>query len=67
MVSKKYFEKAYQLTSANKDGEHAQLISVAISWGDKINFSLCANMAGFCSDSYIYYKMNSVVCGNQFV
>ena len=28
-------------------------ISVAISWGNKMNFSLSANMSGFCLDSHI--------------
>ena len=28
------------------------LFSVAISWGSKMTFSLCANMLGFCSDSH---------------
>ena len=30
-----------------------QLFSVAISWGNKMNFSLYANMAGFCSNDHI--------------
>ena len=28
------------------------LFSVAISWGNKMSFSLSANMSGFCSDSH---------------
>ena len=33
---------------------------VAISWGNKMNFSLSANMWGFCSDSHtlIFYINN---------
>ena len=34
-----------------------QLFSEAISWGNKMNFSLCANMLGFCSDSHILYNI----------
>ena len=35
--------------------EHACIdISVAISWGNTIHFTLCVNMAGFSSDSYIH-------------
>ena len=33
---------------------HRYLVHVAISWGNKINFSLFANMSsGFCSDSHL--------------
>ena len=31
----------------------AQLSKVAINWGNKMDFSLCANMAISCSDSHI--------------
>ena len=54
MVSKKHSGKADQSTLASGRSEHAQLFSVTISWGNKTNFSLCANMLGFCSDSHIY-------------
>ena len=52
MVSKKHSGKADQLTLASGGSEHALLFSVAISWSNKMNFSLCANMSGFCSDSH---------------
>ena len=29
--------------------------SVAISWGNQIHFSLCANMSDFCLDSHINF------------
>ena len=32
---------------------HSYVSGVAISWGNKINFSLCVNMFSFCSDSHI--------------
>ena len=38
-------------------GRHAVQVAnvhVAISWGKKINFNSCANMAGFCMDSHIW-------------
>ena len=41
-------------TLASGGSEHAWLFRVAISWGNKMNFSLSANMSGFCSDSHIY-------------
>ena len=44
--------KADQSTLASGGSAHAQLFSVAISWGNKMNFSLSANMSGFCSDSH---------------
>ena len=53
MVDKKHSGKAGQLMLASGGSEHAQLFSVAKSWGNKKNFSLCANMSGFCSDSHI--------------
>ena len=31
---------------------------IAISWGNKMNFSLYVNMAGFCSDSHIFHAIN---------
>ena len=46
--------KVDQLTLASECSEHAQLFSVAINWDNKMNFSLYANMSGFCSDSHIY-------------
>ena len=52
MVGKKHSGKADQSTLASGGSEYA---SVAISWGNKMNFSLCANMSGFCSDSHNYY------------
>ena len=51
MVSKKHSGKADQLTSVRGGSEHVELFSVAISWGNKMNFSLCVNMSSFCSDS----------------
>ena len=54
MVGKKHSGKADQSTLASEGSEHAQLFSVAISLGNKMNFSLSANMSGFCSDSHIY-------------
>ena len=53
MVSKKHSRKADQSTLASGGNEHAQLHSVAISWGNEMNFSLCRNMSGFCLDSQI--------------
>ena len=53
MVGKRHSGKADQSTLASGGSEHAQLFSVAISWGNKMDFSLCANMSGFCSDSHI--------------
>ena len=32
----------------------AQLSKVAISWDNKMDFNLCANMAISCSDSHIH-------------
>ena len=32
---------------------HSYLVYVDISLGNKMNFSLYANMAGFCSDGHI--------------
>ena len=55
MVSKKHSGKADQSTLASGGSAHAKLLSVAISWGNKMNFSLSANMSGFCSDSHNYY------------
>ena len=55
MVGKKHSWKANQSTLASGGSEHAYLFSVAISWGNEMNFSLSANMLGFCSDSHIYY------------
>ena len=55
MVGKKHSGKADQSTLASGGSENAWLLnfSVAISWDNKINFSLCVNMSGFCSDSHI--------------
>ena len=50
MVGKRLSGEADQLILANGGSEHAQLFSVAISWGNKTNFSLCVNMLGFCSN-----------------
>ena len=35
---------------------HSCLVYVAMSWGNKMNFSFCVNVSAFCSDSYIYMK-----------
>ena len=48
MVRKIHFGEADQLTLAS-----GELFSVAISWGNKINFNLYVNVAGFCSDGHI--------------
>ena len=50
MVGKRLSGEADQLILASGGSEHAQLFSVAISWGNKTNFSLCVNMLGFCSN-----------------
>ena len=55
MVVKKHSEKADQSALASGGSEHALLFGVAINWNSKMNFSLCANMLGFCSDSCICY------------
>ena len=46
-VGKKYSGKADQSILASGGSEHAWLFSVAMSWGNKMNFSLCANMLSF--------------------
>ena len=56
MVGRKHSGKADQSTLASGGSEHAWLFSVAISWGNKMTFSLSANMSGFCSDSHIYCR-----------
>ena len=50
---KKHSGKAEQSTLASGGSKHTELFSVAISWGNKMNFSLCASMSGFCSDSHM--------------
>ena len=50
---KKHSGEADQLTLTSGGSEHAELFSVAISWGNKINFCLYAYMAGFCSDGHM--------------
>ena len=47
--AKKHSVKADHSTLASGDSEHAKLLIVAIyiSWDNKVNFSLCVNMAGF--------------------
>ena len=47
MVRKMYSGEADQLTLGSLGIEHASLFSVAISWGNKMNFSLYANMSFF--------------------
>ena len=47
MVGKKNSGKTEQSTLASGGSKHAQLFSVPISWGNKKNFSLFANMSGF--------------------
>ena len=51
IVGKQHSGEADQLTLAIGGSEHPQLFSVAISWGNKMNFSLHENMA---RQSYIY-------------
>ena len=42
---------------------HSYIFSVAISWGNKMNFSLSANMSGFCSDShYVVSTGHNITC-----
>ena len=53
-VCKKHSGKADQSTLPSGGSEYAQLFSVAISWGNKINFILYANMMGFSPDSHNY-------------
>ena len=54
MVSNKPSGKSDQLTLASGGSEYAWLLSVAVSWSNKTNFSLCAshsnNYATYCSD-----------------
>ena len=57
---KKALWKSRQLTSASGGSEHAQLFSLVISWGNKMNFSLYANIADFCSDGCNQYLVNYV-------
>ena len=52
MVRKKHSGEADQLTLASGGSEHEYLFSVATRWGNKMNFNLHANMAGFCSISH---------------
>ena len=52
MVSKMHSGKADQWILASGGSECAYLLSAAISWGNKMNFNLCANLSGFCSDSH---------------
>ena len=52
-----------QSTLAGGGSEHAQLFSVAISWGNKTNFSLSVNMSGFCSDSHIFSQNTNPLRG----
>ena len=47
MVGKKHSGKADQSTLAGGGSAHAQLFSVAISWGNKMNFSLSAHVGFF--------------------
>ena len=47
MVRKKQSGVAGQSTLVSRGSEHVQLFSVAISWGNKMNFSLNVNMAVF--------------------
>ena len=56
MACKKHFRKADQSTLASGGSEHAWLFSVTISWGNKMNFSLCVNIPGFCLDSHIWLQ-----------
>ena len=49
---KKHSGEEDQLILAIGGSEHVWLFSVAISWGNKMNFTLYANMAGLCSDGH---------------
>ena len=46
--------KADQFILASRDTGHGQLLSVAISWANEINFNFGVNMASFSSDSHIF-------------
>ena len=64
MVRKMHSGEADQLILASGGSEHAYIVSfsVAISWGSKMDFSLHANMAGFCSYGHIQagaYKLDT--------
>ena len=50
MVYKKHSGKADQLILGSGGSYTVINFSVALSWGNKINFSLYVNMSGFCSD-----------------
>ena len=54
MVGKKHSGKADQLSLASTDSEQTLLFSVVISWGNKRNFSLYANVGGCCSDGHTH-------------
>ena len=60
MVGIEHSGKADQLLLASGGSDHAYIFSVAISWGNEMNFSLYANKAGFCSDGdlrvLLYYR-----------
>ena len=60
MVGKKHSGKTDQSPLASGGSEHSKVFSVAISWDNKMNFNLCANMSDFCSDSHKYLAM----CGS---
>ena len=47
--------KADHLSLAIGDMVLGWLLSIAISWGKKMNLNFSANMAGFCRDSHILY------------
>ena len=50
MLGKKHSGEPDQLTLASGGSEHALLFSLAMSWGNKMNFGLYVNI---CSDGHI--------------
>ena len=54
MIGKRHSVKADQSTLASGDSEHAWLFSVAISWGNKMNFSLYTEAYQVFAQTVIY-------------
>ena len=57
IIDKMHSGKADQLTLVRGGSEHAWLVQLCISWGNKMNFSVYANMLGFCSDNHIIMNL----------
>ena len=64
--TKSTLEKQTKSILASGGNEYASLFSVAISWGNKVNFSLYVNMLGFCS-TVTYFKYCLIVFGIAFI